>query len=83
MALAGYSVSYLGGDHHVQTISVDVTCAIRDTELGRGVVVEVSALLRDDGGNSFTGWVDYVLFVDLADRPQPPIVIQPTRPNIA
>ena len=38
----------------------------RDTEFGRGVVVEATLLLRDkNGDDTFSGWAEYLLFVDL------------------
>jgi hypothetical protein len=47
---------------------VALSCAIRDTEFGRGVVVEATLLLRDDNGDDpFSGWADYILFVELSD----------------
>ena len=69
VALTGYHLGYRHGDHHLQTIGVDLSAAIRATEFGRGVVVEATLLLRDDNGDDqFDGWVDYLLFVDVGRR---------------
>jgi hypothetical protein len=66
VALMGYKLGYAGEDHHVRTITVDLSAAARDTEFGRGVVVDGTLLLNEDGGDEvFVGWVDYLLFVDL------------------
>jgi hypothetical protein len=66
VALTGYKLGYAYGDHHVLTIGVDLSAAVRDTEFGRGVVVEATLLLRDDSGDDrFEGWADFLLFVDL------------------
>jgi hypothetical protein len=66
VALTGYKLGYLGGDHDVLTLGVDLSAAVRDTEFGRGVVVEATLLLRDkNGDDTFAGWADYLLFVDL------------------
>lgn len=66
VALTGYKLGYASGDHHLQTISVDLSAVVRDTEFGRGVVVEATLLLRDQNADdTFLGWADYLLFVDL------------------
>lgn len=42
---------------------------VQDTEFGRGVVVAATLLLRDrNGDDPFSGWVDYLLIVDLGKR---------------
>jgi hypothetical protein len=69
VALTGYKLGYLNGDHDLLTIGVDLSAAVRDTEFGRGVVVEATLLLRDkNGDDTFSGWADYLLFVDLGRR---------------
>jgi hypothetical protein len=66
VALTGYSLGYTSDDHHVKTISVDVSAAVEDTESGSGVVVKATLLLRDkNGDDQFRGWADFLLFVDL------------------
>jgi hypothetical protein len=66
VALTGYKLGYSSGDHHLLTIGVDLSAAVRDTEFGRGVVVEATLLLRDkNGDDQFAGWADYLLFVEL------------------
>jgi len=70
VGLAGYSVNYSSGDHEVQTIEVALSCSRQNTEFGLGVGVAATLLLRDQNGDdSFSGWVDYVLFVELDTRP--------------
>lgn len=69
VVLTGYRLGYRDGDHHVKTISVDLSATVQDTEFGRGVVVGATMLLRDRNGDDvFSGWADYVLFVDLGER---------------
>lgn len=69
VTLAGFGLGYGDDDHHVKTMSVDLTATIEDTEFGRGVVVGAALVLRDkNGDDAFSGWVDYVLFVDLGQR---------------
>jgi hypothetical protein len=78
VALTGYKLGYTGDDHHVRTISVDLSAGLQDTESGPGVVVEATLLLDDrNGDDSFAGWADYLLFVELrrllvgGDAPEP------------
>jgi hypothetical protein len=69
VALTGYQLRYVADDHHVRTISVDLSAAAQDTESGPGVVVEATLLLDDQNGDDvFAGWADYVLFVELGRR---------------
>ena len=69
VVLTGYKLGYEDSDHHLQTISVDLSAEARDTEFGRGVVVEATLLLRDkNGDDTFSGWAEYLLFVDLGLR---------------
>lgn len=69
VGLAGYRVAYGSGDHEVQTIEVALRCSQQKTEFGLGVQVLATLLLRDkNGDDSFSGWVDFVLFVEL-DQP--------------
>lgn len=69
VALMGYKLGYAGEDHHVRAIAVDLSAAARDTEFGRGVVVDGTLLLNEDGGDEvFIGWADYLLFVDLGQQ---------------
>lgn len=69
IVLTGYRLWYRDGDHHVKTISVEMSASVRDTDSGRAVVVEATLLLRDKNGDDvFSGWADYVLFVDLGER---------------
>ena len=66
VALTGYNLEYTSDDHHVLSIGVELSADVRDTDEGRGVVVEATLLLRDENGDDkFAGWADYLLFVDL------------------
>jgi hypothetical protein len=66
VALTGYKLEYSSDDHHVLSIGVELSADIRETDEGRGVVVEAMLLLRDENGDDqFAGWADYLLFVDL------------------
>ncbi len=67
VGLSGYRVAYGSGDHEVQSIEVALSCSQQKTEFGLGVQVLAKLLLRDQNGDdSFSGWVDFVLFVELA-----------------
>src|SRR5215208_4437129 len=69
VALTGYKLAYSDGDHHVRTISVDLSASLRQTESGPGVVVEATLLLDDkNGDDTFAGWAEYLLFVELGRR---------------
>lgn len=69
VALTGYKLRYDDGDHHVRTISVDLAAGLQETESGPGVVVEATLLLDDkNGDDTFEGWVNYLLFVELGRR---------------
>jgi hypothetical protein len=69
VALTGYKLGYVADDHHVRTISVDLSAGAQDTESGPGVVVEATLLLDDQNGDdTFAGWADYLLFVELGRR---------------
>ena len=69
VALTGYSLAYRDEDHHVRTISVDLSAGVQETESGPAVVVEAALLLDDkNGDDAFEGWADYLLFVELGRR---------------
>ena len=69
VALTGYKLAYTNGDHHVRTISVDLSAGLQETESGPGVVVEATLLLDDNSGDErFAGWAEYLLFVELGRR---------------
>lgn len=69
VALTGYKLAYAGDDHHVRTISVDLSTNVVETESGPGVTVEATLLLDDKNGDDvFGGWADYLLFVELGRR---------------
>jgi hypothetical protein len=89
VALTGYKLAYLDEDHHVRTISVDLSAGLQETESGPGVVVEATLLLDDkNGDDTFAGWADYLLFVELgrllvdggeATEPAPPTETGPVQ----
>jgi hypothetical protein len=69
VSLTGYHLSYAGDDHHVRTISVDLSANVVDTDAGPGVEVKATLLLEDKNGDDvFGGWADYLLFVELGRR---------------
>jgi hypothetical protein len=69
VALTGYKLGYRDDDHHVRTISVDLSAGLQETESGSGVVVEGTLLLDDkNGDDTFAGWADYLLFVEVGRR---------------
>jgi hypothetical protein len=66
VALTGYALRYQDDDHHVRTISVDLSASIQETESGPGVVVEGTLLLDDkNGDDTFEASANYLLFVEL------------------
>lgn len=69
VALRGYKLGYGDNDHHVRTVSVDLSAGLEETDSGPGVVVEATLLLEDkNGDDTFTGWAEYILFVELGRR---------------
>lgn len=69
VALTGYRLGYVGGDHHVRTISVDLKAGLQQTGTGSGVVVEGSLLLDDkNGDDTFEASATFLLFVELGRR---------------
>ena len=69
VGLTGYKLAYADDDHHVRTISVDLSAGLQETESGPGVVVKATLLLDDkNGDDAFAGWADYLLFVELGRR---------------
>src|SRR5262249_45358530 len=65
VALNGYEAQYDDGDHHLQTISVELrTAGPARVDEGWQVDVRGEFLLRDDNGDdNFSGSIDFVLFV--------------------
>ena len=71
VAMAGYDARYDSSDHHIKTLHVELTCGMGVGEFGPGIWVTARLHLRDrNGDDPFSGWVDYVLFVD-TDRTAP------------
>ena len=72
VALRGYWLRYVDGDHHVRTIGVELEAGLHVVQPAPGIVVEGTLLLDDHNGDDpFSGWVDYILFVELGRRLQP------------
>jgi hypothetical protein len=66
VALQGYDAEYVGGDHHLQTLTVELAVA-PPKRIDEGYEVDVVATfdLRDDNGDdNFAGSIDFVLFVE-------------------
>ena len=71
VAMSGYEARYDNSDHHIKTLQVELTCGMGISEFGPAIYVTARVLLRDDNGDDpFSGWVEYVLFVD-TDPPPP------------
>jgi hypothetical protein len=71
VALSGYQARYDSSDHHIKTLQVELTCGSGIGEFGPSIFATAKLLLRDrNADDAFSGWVDYVLFVD-TDRPRP------------
>jgi hypothetical protein len=76
VGLAGYQARYDSSDHHIKTLQVELGCGSGIGEFGPTVWVTAQLLLRDKNADDpFSGWVDYVLFVDTSTRPLVPKVI--------
>jgi hypothetical protein len=74
--MAGYNVRYDSSDHHVKTLHVELTCGMGVGEFGPDIFVTARLHLRDNDNSPFSGWVDYVLFVDtVGPRPFDPDVL--------
>ena len=70
VAMAGYKVGYDSSDHHIKTLQVDLSCGAGISEFGPAIFVTAELLLRDrNGDDPFSGFVEYVLFVDTS-RPR-------------
>ena len=73
IALAGYEARYPGADHHVRQLTVDLRAEVGGrVDDGWEARLVGTLFLRDDSNASFTGWIDYLLFVELGVRPGPP-----------
>jgi hypothetical protein len=73
VAIAGYEARYVGEDHHVRELEVSLSASVGGSFEGTFEAPIVATLnLQDDSGNSFTGWIDYLAFVELAPRPFDP-----------
>ena len=77
VAMAGYQARYDSSDHHIKTIQVELSCGSGISEFGPSIYVTAKLLLRDrNADDRFSGWVDYVLFVDNSGlRPRDPGLI--------
>ena len=70
VALSGYEARYVSSDHHVRQLTVDLRAGPGGrVDDGWEARLVGTLYLHDDDGNSFTGWIDYLLFVELGARP--------------
>lgn len=71
VGMSGYRATYTNSDHHIKTLEVDLSCGSGMSEFGPAVFVTARLHLRDKNGDDpFSGFVEFVLFVD-TDRPRP------------
>jgi hypothetical protein len=72
IALTGYDARYGGDDHHVRQLIVDLRVEPGGrVDDGWEVRIVGRLYLHDDDNSSFSGWIDYLLFVELGMRPNP------------
>lgn len=88
VALAGYEARYTSSDHHVRQLRVELHAEVGGrVDDGWEASLVGTLHLHDDSDSTFTGWIDYLLFVELgAGRPpdlrapfQPPLdpIVEP------
>lgn len=78
IALAGYEARYVSSDHHVRQLTVDLHAEPGGrVDDGWEARLVGTLYLHDDDGNTFTGWIDYIVFVELGARPRPLDVVGP------
>ena len=72
IALVGYDARYSGNDHHVRQLTVDLRAEPGGrVDDGWEARIVGTLHLHDDSDASFSGWIDYLLFVELGQRPLP------------
>lgn len=72
IGLTGYSARYSGGDHHVRELRVDLRAEVGGrVDDGWEARIVGTLYLHDDSDSSFSGWIDYLLFVELGKFPRP------------
>lgn len=72
IALTGYDARYGGNDHHVRQLTVDLNVEPGGrVDDGWEARIIGTLYLHDDTNASFSGWIDYLLFVELGKRPLP------------
>lgn len=70
IALVGYEARYTSSDHHVRQLTVDLFAEVGGRVDDGWEARLVGVLnLKDDSGAAFTGWIDYLLFVELGKAP--------------
>lgn len=73
IALRGYEARYTDSDHHVRELQVELGASVGGFwENAWEAPIAATLNLKDDSGASFTGWIDYLVFVELAPRPVDP-----------
>lgn len=74
VALVGYEARYTSSDHHVRQLRVELHSAVgARVDDGWEANLIGTLYLHDDSGADFTGWIDYLLFVELGKRPLPEV----------
>jgi hypothetical protein len=72
IALNGYDARYSGNDHHVRQLTVDLRAEVGGrVDDGWEARIVGTLFLHDDISSTFSGWIDYLLFVELGKRPLP------------
>jgi len=81
IAIAGYEARYTASDHHVRQLTVDLHAQPGGrVDDGWEARVVGTLYLKDDSNAQFTGWIDYLLFVELGFVP--PSVVGPVRGGV-
>ena len=72
IAITGYDARYGGEDHHVGRLIVDLHAEVGGrVDDGWEARIVGTLYLHDDINSSFSGWIDYLLFVELGKLPLP------------
>lgn len=72
VALAGYEARYASSDHHVRQLRVELHAGVAGrVDDGWDASLVGTLYLHDDSNSTFSGWIDYLLFVELGERRLP------------
>lgn len=81
VALVGYEARYTSSDHHVRQLTVELHAAVGGrVDDGWELRLVGTLFLKDDSNAQFSGWIDYLLFVELGKVTTP--VVPPVRPAV-